>query len=84
MAVPTFLDKFTNEEITNLVATGSVVSEYDEFGVLRLDFDESELVKSTISLPLVSDVYNDDAVEEQFETAFSEFEIILPNIEEEE
>ncbi len=75
---PDFLEKFPNEELDEITKSGSISSEFDEFGTLRLDYDESTLVKSTITLPLLSDIYDDDAVEERFDVSFSETTIVIP------
>jgi len=78
MSLPKFLQKFSNEELDVVTKSGSIVSDYDEFGVLRLDFNESTLQKSAITIPIVADVYDDAAVEERFDVSFSEIEIIIP------
>jgi hypothetical protein len=78
MALPDFLQNYSNEELEQVVSSGSIASTFDEYGVLRLDYDESKINNSTISIPLISDVYDTDAVEERFDAAFTEFEINIP------
>lgn len=77
MATTKFIDKYPNEQLDIVIASGSISSEFDEYGTLRLNYDEENIQTSAITIPLISDIYDNSAVEESYDLAFTEIELDL-------
>lgn len=76
MIVNKDLTKFSNEDVEEMLFSGSISSKFDSEGNLLIKRNEVELIDVAISIPTITLFFDPVKIEEKYDVDFKEFESV--------
>lgn len=70
-----YLTQYSNTDVTNLVASGSVTSNFDSSGNLLVYYSSSLMANNSVTILIESEVFDPVQVESMFDTDIQEFPV---------
>lgn len=68
-----YLAQYSNEDVEKLLDTGSLTPNIDGAGNLLVDYFDSSMASSSITIPLESIIFDPVKVEEKYDVVIREF-----------
>jgi hypothetical protein len=70
-----FLAQYSNTDVANLIATGSVKSNFDNSGNLLIYYSSSLMVNNSITIPIESEMFDPVKVQSSYNVNIQEFPV---------
>lgn len=75
MTISPYLSQYSNADVSNLIASGSIESNFDSAGNLLIYYSSSLMVNNSVTVLVESEVFDPVKVESMYDVNIQEFPV---------